>query len=79
MKTSNELHPGSSGNARLASSELPENDALFQRPLQAEDGMKGCFLMQRATGPKGIRHTKPKHNLKQRTEMSNNRLVNRFA
>lgn len=82
-KTSNELHTGSSGNATSqptsASSNLPDNDALFQGPLQTDEGMKGCFLMQRATRPKGIRHAKHKHNIKPRTEMPNNRLVNRFA
>lgn len=41
--------------------------------------MMGCFLVQRATGPGGIRHAKPKHNLNPSTEMNNNRLVNRFA
>lgn len=42
-KTSLELQPGSSGNATsqptLASSELPDNDALFQGSLQTDDGM----------------------------------------
>lgn len=44
-----------------------------------DDGMKGCFLMRRATGLKGIRHAKHKHNVKPRAEMNPNGLVNRFA
>lgn len=56
-----------------------DNGALCWGPLRMDDGMKGCFLMRRATGLKGIRHAKHKHNVKPRAEMNPNGLVNRFA